>query len=64
LTGAEIIDGVVMRPSFTTAGVGAPDWIVEVLSPTTVCHDQIKREAYERVGVKEYWEIDAAGQLV
>jgi Uma2 family endonuclease len=37
---------------------GAPDWIVEVLSPSTAGHDQIKkRNLYERHGVKEYWLI-------
>lgn len=37
---------------------GAPDWIVEVLSPSTSGHDQIKkRNLYERHGVREYWLI-------
>lgn len=37
---------------------GAPDWIVEVLSPSTASHDQIKkRQLYERHGVREYWLI-------
>lgn len=35
---------------------GAPDWIIEVLSPGTARKDQIrKRNLYERHGVKEYW---------
>ncbi|NOQ65308.1 MAG: Uma2 family endonuclease [Methyloprofundus sp.] len=37
---------------------GAPDWILEVLSPSTASHDQIKkRDLYEREGVREYWLI-------
>ncbi len=37
---------------------GAPDWIVEVLSPGTAAHDQVtKRHVYERHGVREYWLI-------
>lgn len=37
---------------------GAPDWIVEVLSPSTAGHDQIKkRRIYERHGVREYWLV-------
>ena len=35
---------------------GAPDWIVEVLSPSTARKDQReKRDLYERHGVREYW---------
>ena len=38
---------------------GAPDWVVEVLSPSTARHDQfVKVPAYERAGVREVWLID------
>ncbi|MDZ7810094.1 MAG: Uma2 family endonuclease [Arhodomonas sp.] len=37
---------------------GAPDWVVEVLSPATAGHDQIhKRRVYERAGVTELWLV-------
>jgi Uma2 family endonuclease len=37
---------------------GAPDWVAEVLSPTTASHDQfIKLSAYEHAGVPEVWLI-------
>jgi Uma2 family endonuclease len=37
---------------------GAPDWLAEVLSPSTAGHDQvIKLPVYERAGVSEVWLI-------
>ena len=38
---------------------GAPDWLVEVLSPGTARHDQkTKLAAYERAGVPEVWLLN------
>ncbi|MDX2189073.1 MAG: Uma2 family endonuclease [Bacteroidota bacterium] len=38
--------------------VGAPDWIVEILSPSTLRRDiDSKYHLYEEAGVKEYWII-------
>ena len=44
---------------------GAPDWIIEVLSPATAAHDQVrKRELYERAGVREYWLVHPTDRIV
>ena len=38
--------------------VGAPDWIVEILSPGTTTRDtRIKYDLYEESGVLEYWIV-------
>ena len=37
---------------------GAPDWLAEVLSPSTASYDQaVKLPVYERAGVREVWLI-------
>ncbi len=44
---------------------GAPDWIIEVLSPSTALQDMDrKRWLYERHGVKEYWIVHPTDRWV
>jgi len=44
---------------------GAPDWIIEVLSPTSAGQDQVRKLAlYERHGVKEYWLAHPGDRIV
>ena len=44
---------------------GAPDLVVEVLSPSTVKNDRAhKKDVYERCGVREYWIVNPADKTV
>ena len=44
---------------------GAPDWIVEIVSPSTSSHDYIRKlNLYADAAVKEYWIIDPAKRSV
>lgn len=44
---------------------GAPDWVAEVLSPSTAGHDQtVKLAAYERAGVPEVWLVHPTDRVL
>jgi Uma2 family endonuclease len=44
---------------------GAPDWVVEVLLPSSASRDQIeKRRIYERHGVLEYWLVHPTDRIL
>ncbi len=39
--------------------IGAPDLVIEILSPSTRTHDlTTKRDLYRSTGVREYWAVD------
>jgi Uma2 family endonuclease len=45
--------------------VGAPDWVIEILSPYTSRRDLAEKfTLYERHGVREYWIIDPGNRFV
>ncbi|MCL6612834.1 MAG: Uma2 family endonuclease [Peptococcaceae bacterium] len=44
---------------------GAPDLVVEILSPSTAAHDKKKKSRlYFKHGVKEYWLVDPDAKIV
>jgi Uma2 family endonuclease len=45
--------------------VGAPDFVIEILSPSTVRNDRvIKFNHYQKAGVKEYWIVDPSNEYI
>ena len=45
--------------------IGAPDWIIEILSPGNSKHEvQNKFRLYEEAGVKEYWIVQPGEETV
>ena len=44
---------------------GAPDMVIEVLSPASLRHDRlVKLGLYQRAGVREYWIVDPKNKAV
>jgi Uma2 family endonuclease len=44
---------------------GAPDWIIEIISPSTASRDYVLKSAkYLEAGVKEYWIIDQRSNII
>ncbi|MBQ8306664.1 MAG: Uma2 family endonuclease [Blautia sp.] len=44
---------------------GAPDWVVEIVSPSSTAHDQIRKlNKYKAAGVREYWVIRPDKRIV
>lgn len=42
-----------------------PDWICEVLSPSTTAHDRVtKRALYAKSGVTHYWMVDTEARVL
>jgi len=43
----------------------APDWVCEVLSPSTAARDKVqKRALYAEAGIPQYWMVDADARTV
>ena len=66
---AESYDDTVVQPDIVvicdkskisgTGCIGAPDMVIEILSPSTAAHDRfLKFRTYLRAGVREYWIVD------
>ncbi|MDD6072142.1 MAG: Uma2 family endonuclease, partial [Clostridiales bacterium] len=44
---------------------GAPDWIIEIVSPSSKVLDYYKKLAlYKMAGVREYWIVDPLKQVI
>jgi len=44
---------------------GAPDWIIEILSPSTAYKDENEKLLlYEKYGVREYWIVQPGAKMV
>ena len=45
--------------------IGAPDWIIEIVSPCSIRHDYLtKTRLYETAGIHEYWIVDPLKKII
>jgi len=72
---ADTLDDTVFQPDIVvildtsilckTGCAGVPDFVIEILSPSTASRDKIlKFNAYLRAGVREYWIVDLDSKTV
>ncbi len=48
------------RPGSSKEVIGSPDWVLEIVSPSSARKDEeLLRNAYYQAGIREYWLIDA-----
>ena len=54
------------KSKLTDAGcTGAPDWVIEIVSPSDAKHDYVdKLKLYLDAGVPEYWIVDPTEEIV
>lgn len=54
------------RSKLTDRGcTGAPDWIIEIVSPANSSHDYIRKlNLYTDAGVREYWIVNPRNQSI
>lgn len=58
---------IICNPDKLTARgcTGAPDWIIEIVSPTTSSHDYIRKlNLYANTAVREYWIVNPMEQTI
>ncbi len=52
-------------PDSSREVVGSVDWVLEIVSPSSVKKDKVLlRDAYYRAGIGEYWLVDVRGEAI